>query len=138
MNPQPLRQPARDDGWSSESDVRERRFVSREVCVSRHGDDAPASEDARVCEDARVRAIVDVPEYEVCRGEIGIVCSTWNLPSRLIEVEFACVLSGEIKRALLNPDQIELHDEAATDDVKTHDPELPDACDETEDELQPA
>jgi hypothetical protein len=85
-----------------------------------------------VAEDCRVRAVVDIPEYEVSRGEVGVVCSTWNLPWRLIEVEFSCVVTGEIKRALLNPDQIELHDEP------THDPEASDTCDETEDELQPA
>lgn len=120
MYPEPQRSSARDRGWSSDADTREDL----------------AADVSRLCEDARVRAVVDIPEYEVSRGEIGTVCSIWNLPWRQIEVEFICVISGEIKRALMNPDQIALHEESEQD--ASHDPENPDTCDETEDELQPA
>lgn len=83
--------------------------------------------------DSRVRLLVDVPEYEICRGETGIVCSTWNLPWQLIEVEFLCVITGEPKRALLNPEQVCVEDDSAVDCASQDD-----TCDETEDELQPA
>ena len=57
--------------------------------------------------DMRVRVLVDVPEYEVFRGEIGVVCSKWNLPWEMFEVEFYSEAFGEYRRALLSAEQLE-------------------------------
>lgn len=57
--------------------------------------------------DQRVRLTHDVPELELHRGEIGLVCSTWFGPATAYEVEFQHELPGYGLRALLMSSQVQ-------------------------------
>ncbi|MGE5610899.1 MAG: DUF4926 domain-containing protein [Bacillota bacterium] len=57
--------------------------------------------------DQRVRLTHDVPELELHRGEIGLVCSTWFSPATAYEVEFRHGLPSYGMRALLMSSQIQ-------------------------------
>ena len=51
----------------------------------------------------------DIPELGLCRGEVGIVCSTWFSPTHAYEVEFQAPGLGLKTRALLLSEQIQPH-----------------------------
>lgn len=57
--------------------------------------------------DQHVRLTHDMPELELHRGEIGLVCSTWFGPATAYEVEFQHKLPSYGMRALLMSNQIE-------------------------------
>ncbi|CAN5447351.1 hypothetical protein BH10PLA1_BH10PLA1_00330 [soil metagenome] len=63
--------------------------------------------------DDHVRLMQDVPDLELHRGQIGVVCSTWFAPSLAYEVEFESPeLAGQI-RAILEETQVQLDDDSA-------------------------
>ena len=58
--------------------------------------------------DDRVRLIDDVPETNLTRGRIGVVCSQWSsFEEPLYEVEFSSDEDHEVSRFLLRLTQIE-------------------------------
>jgi len=63
--------------------------------------------------DDHVRLTQDVPDLELHRGQIGVVCSTWFAPSFAYEVEFESPeLAGQI-RAILEEGQVQLDEDLA-------------------------
>ena len=58
--------------------------------------------------DDRVQLRTDVPELDLFRGEIGVVCSTWFAPSMAYEVEFKSDGRAHVIRALLLAEQLEV------------------------------
>ena len=62
--------------------------------------------------DDRVRLLKSVPNTSLCRGQIGVVCSTWPDRSRpMFEVEFHSVDDdSDVSRRLLTAEQIEVED----------------------------
>lgn len=60
--------------------------------------------------DDHVRLTRDIPELQLNRGDVGVVCSTWFAPALAYEVEFCAGLESST-RALLRQDQLELSDE---------------------------
>lgn len=62
--------------------------------------------------DDRVRLIDDVPETDLVRGRVGVICSQWRGDREpLFEVEFSTNEQKDVLRLLLRPAQIEV-DEA--------------------------
>jgi hypothetical protein len=62
--------------------------------------------------DDRVRLLKSVPETSLCRGQVGVVCSTWSDRTRpMFEVEFHSVDDADVSRRLLTAEQIELDDD---------------------------
>ena len=62
--------------------------------------------------DDLVRLNQDVPELQLQRGDVGVVCSTWCAPTEAYEVEFCPPgLSGHT-RALLLAEQLTVEDGA--------------------------
>jgi hypothetical protein len=57
-----------------------------------------------------VRLTRDVPELELLRGEVGVVCSTWFAPAVAYEVEFHPVGCSLHTRALLSLEQVEVEE----------------------------
>ncbi len=58
-----------------------------------------------------VRLTQDLPELALCRGELGVVRSTWFAPNVAYEVEFHPVGLDHQTRALLLAEQVEVeHD----------------------------
>jgi hypothetical protein len=55
-----------------------------------------------------VRLTRDLPELALCRGELGVVRSTWFAPNVAYEVEFHPVGLDHQTRALLLPEQVEV------------------------------
>jgi hypothetical protein len=55
----------------------------------------------------RVQLTEDVPDLELHRGEVGVVCSTWFSPVPAYEVEFQHDLPSYGMRALLMSSQIQ-------------------------------
>lgn len=59
--------------------------------------------------DDRVRLIDDVPETDLIRGRVGVVCSQWSGQQEpLYEVEFLSGEGDEVARLLLRQTQIEI------------------------------
>jgi hypothetical protein len=61
----------------------------------------------------RIRLLVDLPEQQLERGEVGVVCSCWFAPQRMFEVEFVCRITGDATRVLLSDEQFEVETEPA-------------------------
>jgi hypothetical protein len=57
-----------------------------------------------------VRLTRDVPELALCRGEVGVVRSTWFAPNLAYEVEFHPVGINHQTRALLMAEQVEVEE----------------------------
>ena len=58
--------------------------------------------------DDRVRLIDDVPETDLTRGRVGVICSLWRSEREpLFEVEFNSSEDDNVLRLLLRPTQIE-------------------------------
>ncbi len=55
-----------------------------------------------------VRLRQDVPELALCRGDRGVVRSTWFAPLTRYEVEFECPNQSSNTRALLRAEQMEI------------------------------
>lgn len=55
--------------------------------------------------DDTVRLMQDIPELQLQRGDVGVVCSKWFAPTEAYEVEFG--LPGPT-RALLLAEQLQL------------------------------
>jgi hypothetical protein len=53
----------------------------------------------------------DIPELSLCRGEVGVVRSTWFAPSLAYEVEFSKIGNDYQTRALLRAEQVEVEDD---------------------------
>jgi hypothetical protein len=60
--------------------------------------------------DDHVRLVEDIPDLSLCRGEIGIVKSTWFAPTVAYEVEFHQAGLDYETRALLLEEQLTLDD----------------------------
>jgi hypothetical protein len=60
--------------------------------------------------DDHVRLTQDIPELSLCRGEVGVVRSTWFAPSVNYEVEFRQIGNDYQTRALLRAEQVEVED----------------------------
>jgi hypothetical protein len=59
--------------------------------------------------DDRVRLVDDVPETDLVRGRIGVICSQWKSDREpLFEVEFNSDAPSDVLRLLLRPTQIEV------------------------------
>lgn len=59
--------------------------------------------------DDRVRLIDDVPETDLVRGCVGVICSRWQTSREaLFEVEFESPEDHEVRRLLLRPAQLEV------------------------------
>jgi hypothetical protein len=59
--------------------------------------------------DDRVRLIDDVPETDLVRGRIGVICSQWKGDREpFFEVEFNSMEQNDVLRLLLRPTQIEV------------------------------
>jgi hypothetical protein len=64
--------------------------------------------------DDRVRLLDSIPETSLCRGQVGVVCSTWASRGRpVFEVEFHSIDESDISRRLLTADQIEVDEEVS-------------------------
>lgn len=61
----------------------------------------------------RIRLLVDLPEQQLERGDVGVVCSCWFTPHRMFEVEFVCRITGDPTRVLLSDEQFEIETESA-------------------------
>ena len=59
--------------------------------------------------DERVKLTQDIPELELRRGEVGVVCSLWRSPMPAYEVEFDRQSRECNVRALLMSHQIQRH-----------------------------
>lgn len=57
-----------------------------------------------------VRLTQDLPELALCRGEIGVVRSTWFAPNVAYEVEFHPPGLSHQTRALLLAEQVEVEE----------------------------
>jgi len=57
-----------------------------------------------------VRLTHDVPWLALCRGDLGVVRSTWFAPTNAYEVEFHHQQPDEEARAILLEDQVELEE----------------------------
>ena len=57
-----------------------------------------------------VRLMQDIPDLALCRGEVGVVRSTWFAPSVAFEVEFHQIGHDYETRALLLADQVEVEE----------------------------
>jgi hypothetical protein len=69
-----------------------------------------------VDDDVRVRVLVDLPDYGLTRGQTAVLCSTWHCSAmsgagEVYEVEFFCLITGEIRRAMLQAEHVEVVDE---------------------------
>ncbi len=64
----------------------------------------------RPCVDDVVRLTQDIPELDLCRGEVGVVRSTWFAPSVAYEVEFSQIGHDYQTRALLSETQVEIQE----------------------------
>jgi Domain of unknown function (DUF4926) len=60
-----------------------------------------------------VRLTQDIPELALCRGELGVVRSTWFAPSVAFEVEFQQFGHDYQTRALLMAEQVAIDEAAA-------------------------
>jgi hypothetical protein len=59
--------------------------------------------------DDRVRLTDDVPETDLVRGRIGVICSQWKGDREpLFEVEFYSDQPSDVLRLLLRPTQLEV------------------------------
>jgi hypothetical protein len=54
--------------------------------------------------------MTDIPELSLCRGEVGIVRSTWFAPTIAYEVEFHQKGQSHETRALLLAEQVEVEE----------------------------
>jgi hypothetical protein len=61
-----------------------------------------------------VRLTQDIPELALCRGEVGVVRSTWFAPSLAYEVEFHPPGLDHATRALLLAEQVQVQENAST------------------------
>lgn len=59
-----------------------------------------------------VRLRKDIPELSLCRGEVGVVRSTWFDPATAYEVEFSIEGLDFQPRALLMAEQVEVDESA--------------------------
>jgi hypothetical protein len=59
-----------------------------------------------------VRLTRDLPELALCRGELGVVRSTWFAPNVAYEVEFHPVGLDHQTRALLLAEQVEVEQDS--------------------------
>jgi hypothetical protein len=57
-----------------------------------------------------VRLMQDIPDLALCRGEVGVVRSTWFAPSIAFEVEFHQIGHDYETRALLQADQVQVEE----------------------------
>ena len=57
-----------------------------------------------------VRLTKDIPELALCRGEVGVVRSTWFAPSIAYEVEFHPAALDHATRALLLAEQVQVEE----------------------------
>jgi hypothetical protein len=57
-----------------------------------------------------VRLTQDIPELALCRGEVGVVRSTWFAPTIAYEVEFHQVGLDHETRALLLAEQVQVEE----------------------------
>ena len=57
-----------------------------------------------------VRLRKDIPELQLQRGTVGVVCSRWCSPVDAYEVEFGPPGLGEHSRALLMAEQLEFEE----------------------------
>lgn len=55
----------------------------------------------------RVRLEEDIPELELCRGDVGVVVSSWVFPNTAYEVEFEINSHHQRLRVLLLQQQVE-------------------------------
>ena len=55
---------------------------------------------------SRVRLTEDIPELELCRGDVGVVVSSWFFPNTAYEVEFEVKAQRERLRVLLLQRQV--------------------------------
>ena len=63
----------------------------------------------------RLRLRVDIPELGLCRGQIGVLRSTWLWPAVAYEVEFEPAQGTCKTRALLLQNQVEAADAFQSD-----------------------
>ena len=59
-----------------------------------------------------VRLTQDIPNLCLHRGESGIVCSSWCVPTVAYEVEFHTAGSDDATRALVPGEQLEIEEES--------------------------
>jgi hypothetical protein len=57
-----------------------------------------------------VRLTQDIPELLLCRGQVGVVRSTWFAPTVAYEVEFHLVGFDHQTRALLLAEQVQVEE----------------------------
>ena len=57
-----------------------------------------------------VRLTQDIPELALCRGEVGVVRSTWFAPTVAYEVEFHPIGLDHQTRALLLAEQVQVEE----------------------------
>ena len=57
-----------------------------------------------------VRLVKDIPELQLRRGAIGVVCSKWCSPVEAFEVEFGPQGLDEHTRALLMAEQLQIEE----------------------------
>lgn len=60
--------------------------------------------------DDYVRLTQDIPELALCRGEVGVVRSTWFAPTVAYEVEFHQIGLSHETRALLLAEQVQVEE----------------------------
>jgi hypothetical protein len=58
----------------------------------------------------RVRLVADIPELALCRGDVGVVRSTWFAPTTAYEVEFHPVGLTSETRALVFAGQLQVEE----------------------------
>jgi hypothetical protein len=63
-----------------------------------------------------VRLTRDIPELALCRGEVGVVRSTWFAPATAYEVEFHPPGLQHERRALLLAEVLEVQEELGRGD----------------------
>jgi len=66
-----------------------------------------------------VRLTSDIPELALCRGEVGVVRSTWFAPSVAYEVEFHQKGQMHETRALLMAEQVQVEEGSLFADATT-------------------
>jgi hypothetical protein len=62
--------------------------------------------------DDHVRLTQDMPDLWLHRGETGIICSRWSVPTPAFEVEFHTTDSHDVIRALVLGEQLEVEEES--------------------------
>jgi hypothetical protein len=58
--------------------------------------------------DDHVRLRVELSDAMCSRGDLGVVCSKWNMPAEVCEVEFVKEFTGESFRVLVDARHLDL------------------------------